>query len=835
MADFIVCTLVLFIFYAYSRRQTFDFEQAAAIAGGVVICNLVTFAYFGRISSSVIPWLLRTAGGGALAILALPYGVALDAGLEPSAIRSATAFAIPILCALRIIHARTRSFAPFETIRLSIIGLGGVAVGFPFLTQFTVGTGDAYWYGNMVGDFVAQWRAGIFPVFVGQSDYAFNGAVTPLRYAPYLQHVAGILDLVTFRTFTNAGLVNLILVSSLLAAGYITYLCLASIATCSRWIPCLLALLFIASPAVLALCYAGDLFMSVCTLPYLPLIFFGIWRTFRDQDLRSMCWLAVALAAAWWCHPPIAFWAATIAALSQVIRLSGRVKSFQAWRDASAGALLFIALTLSTFVSVFTLKLPALIAEPPMIVKSLLEAFPGAFLPVSESGSALSDHQLGWSLWWILLIGAASSLVRPRGFPATLVLGCLALLALLLPIPWTLNFLWITVVPQTVANVTFLWPMQRFYVILAIMTVFLGLIACNRLTGKRRWMTVPIVGLLLAAVHWSASEAVPFLRRGTSIAETEARFKIAQLPENRALTRYAFSPFPDVPPYFSHGQINPNWEIRLLNFNTLQEADSNYRFVTGPASNVVATGEITAKIDAPGARSYVLLRDLPLKSGQHYALEFEFNYPELAGALLAEGPTLARNYLLPNSGAGIATTAAPTSFGSMVHSKKSFPLYVSTPEDSRIETVQFWADTPLDQDIARFGRYNLRAYDPKQMPVVVTGWTPFQARVTAAAPSWLETPRMFIDGYRASVNKTKAEVRRSPTGLLMVSIPAGPSIVEVDYPGPLILQIAYFFSLAGWVVILAAVLFDAIRFKRIPADTDLSPEKSLTAPTGVRQ
>lgn len=805
-ADFIVCNLVLFVFYAYSQRRTFDFEQAAAIAVGVVLCNLVTFAYAGRTSGSVVPWLLRTVGGGALAILVLPYVVALDAGLEPSAIRNAVAFAIPTVCALRIIHDHTRAHAPLETLRLSIIGLGGVVVGFPFLTQFTVGTGDAYWYGNMVGDFVEQWRAGIFPVFVGQSDYAFNGAVTPLRYAPYLQHVAGILDLVTFRTFTNAGLVNLILALSLLAAGFITYLCLASIATCSRWIPCLLALLFITSPAVLALCYAGDLFMSVCTLPYLPLIFFGIWRTFRDQDLRSMCWLAVALAAAWWCHPPIAFWAATIAALSQIIRLGRQVKTIRAWRDASAGAALFTALTLSTFVSVFTLKLPALIAEPRLIVQSLVEAFPGAILPISESGSALSDHQLGWSLWWIFLVGAAASLFRPRGFTATLALGCLGLLALLLPIPWTLNFFWITVLPQAVANITFLWPMQRFYVILAIMTVFLGLVACNRLTGRRRWMTVPIVGLLLAAVHWSASEAVPFLRRGVSIAETETRYKTAQLTENRVLTRYAYSPFPDVPPYFSHGQVDPNWEIRLLDFNSLQETDSNYRFVTGPASTVVAFGEITAKIDAPGARSYVLLRDLPLKSGQHYALEFEFNHPAIAGTLLAEGPTLARNYLLPNSGIGIATTAAPTSFGSLAQSKKSIPLYVSTARDSRLDTVQFWANAPLEHDIARFGRYNLRAYDPQQMPVVVTGWTPFQARASTAAPSWLETPRMYIDGYRANVNGNPVEVRRSPSGLVMTPIPAGSSKVTIDYPGPWPLRFAFYLSLSAWIGVLVLAL-----------------------------
>jgi hypothetical protein len=58
---------------------------------------------------------------------------------------------------------------------------------------------------------------------------------------------------------------------------------------------------------VLSLLYTGDLFLSACTLPYLPLVFYGIWRTVNRRDTTGMCVLAAALAATWWCHPPIAF------------------------------------------------------------------------------------------------------------------------------------------------------------------------------------------------------------------------------------------------------------------------------------------------------------------------------------------------------------------------------------------------------------------------------------------------------------------------------------------------------------------------------------------------
>ncbi len=225
---------------------------------------------------------------------------------------------------LHLAHRRYRATTPLEAARAgpSSPPVGGPARGLPASSPVrTVGTADAYWYGNMVADYVTQLRAGIFPVFVGQSDFAFNGAISPLRFAPYLQHATGLIDLLTGRTLPFTGLLNLTLLASLLAAVFTTYATLVAIEGRTRWLALGFALLFIASPGVLSLAYTGDLFMSVCTLPYLPLVMYGIWGTFRDGDVRSVCFLAVALAAVWLCHPPIAFWAIVVATLSQIVRL----------------------------------------------------------------------------------------------------------------------------------------------------------------------------------------------------------------------------------------------------------------------------------------------------------------------------------------------------------------------------------------------------------------------------------------------------------------------------------------------------------------------------------
>jgi hypothetical protein len=75
--------------------------------------------------------------------------------------------------------------------------IGGLFLLHPFLTHQLLGAGDALWPVNILADFVTQVRAGHFPVFIGQTDYAFNGAVYPLRVAPYYQHFAAAIDAVT--------------------------------------------------------------------------------------------------------------------------------------------------------------------------------------------------------------------------------------------------------------------------------------------------------------------------------------------------------------------------------------------------------------------------------------------------------------------------------------------------------------------------------------------------------------------------------------------------------------------------------------------------------------
>ncbi len=816
LVDAILYSLVFNVADGYWLNRHLDGATIAILAVGIVIFHLLCLGYSHPRPGATHWYFVKVAVASTCAIAVFPlifdylqislgrigFSVVLAAGVLPQ-----------ILLHLAHRHWRQQEVSsPLEPLRWVLLAGSGMWLGFPFLSNSKMGTGDAYWYGSMVADFVTQWRAGVFPVFVGQSDFAFNGAVSPVRLAPYLQHAAGILDLLTLRTLSFFGLVNLTLFISLLTAAFTTYATLVAIEKRGRWTGCLMALLFVSSPAVLSLIYTGDLFLSVCALPYLPLVMYGIWHTFQHRNLRSVCFLAAALAAIWWCHPPIAFWATLIAALSQVLRIATESPSRRVWWHWFAGAALFAALTVGVFVSVLTLHLPALSANPILIVRSLETAFPGALLPVSEGANLLSDYQLGWSLWLLLLLGGSTTLFRPAVFRLSLVIGSGLLLLLLLPIPHVTKPLWF-LLPQSVCDLTFVWPMQRFYVLLGIMAVFLGYAGAGAILPQRRGAQLALVGGLLVALVWSASEAGRFLQGGLNSVASADESRVMHLPQNRTLTRYAYNSFPSAPPYFSHGYINPLWENRLLAPGSFREIGSNYQALSDKAMIGHVEGELTAR--RYGARSsfYELLPALAIEPGRRYALELDFAHPELAGTLLITGPTVTREYYLPDSGVGVGLNRASTAFGALPTGKRSVSLLSNSGELEKL-LIQFVPAGALEQDISKFGQFILREYDPARLPVVVETWAPYRAKVISPAPAWLETPRIFIEGYRASANGREVPVARSPDGLVMLLVGAGESHVTLSYPGPLSLRLSYFLSLVAWIGLIVAGIFGRCRGRR---------------------
>jgi hypothetical protein len=91
--------------------------------------------------------------------------------------------------------------------------------------------------------------------------------------------------------------------------------------------------------------------------------------------------------------------------------------------------------------------------------------------------------------------------------------------------------------------------------------------------------------------------------------------------------------------------------------------------------------------------------------------------------------------------------------------------------------------------------------DREKLPIQMLAQTPFTAQVRAQTAGFLETPRVFLEGYTAVVNGKDTPVQRSPGSLVMVPVPAGESKVVVEYIGPSQLRLAWWVSLgcfAAW-------------------------------------
>ncbi|MFY9924909.1 MAG: hypothetical protein WAK51_10545, partial [Opitutaceae bacterium] len=434
-----------------------------------------------------------------------------------------------------------------EAARIGLLAAVAAWLLHPFATSRMYGAGDALWYANMLADYVLQLRHGIFPIFAGQTEYAFNGAVYPLRVAPFYQHMAGALDLLTGQSLGFITLQHLTVILCGVTGIYASYFTLSRIAPERRWNAAGFAILYLSCPGILGTIYTQDLYMTWMTVPLAPLAVYGIVRTFRKDDLASQVWLAAPLAALWWAHAPIALWFTAVAAFSQIVRLYRVRDRLAPFKRAALGAALFILLAQYPFVSVSQIQTPGAktavvgaLAHPEKVIGFVRSVFPTVLLPVSDRAGQLSDLQLGYGLW-LVLFGSFAAWVgsRHRELPI-LVASAGLLLVLVLPVPGITSFLW-SHIPAAVVRITYYWPMQRFYLIVAALLAAAGQIALT--TPRRGRARVAFAAALFLCCSWSLWESRQYIRAAAERTASEARTAMIQRPENILLMDHAYGLF----------------------------------------------------------------------------------------------------------------------------------------------------------------------------------------------------------------------------------------------------------------------------------------------------
>jgi len=683
--------------------------------------------------------------------------------------------------------ANSPSEGPWEVWRW--LGLVAIVTLFfhPFLRPGVHGGGDARYYATFLADALAQFRAGVFPVFVGQSEYQFNGSVLPIRIAPGFQYLGGLVDLLTARSLGPLAIQNSLIVATAFLGTFITYGALRNMGTpaACAW---MLTLLYLGCPGTMGLAFNTDLYMSWLAFPLVPLVLLLSQRTFAITGPRHYAGLGFVVGLSWWMHSPIALWLTLVAAVIQLGRMLSQRRSVSiVASECLAGALSFLLVAAYPLVSAGLYPAdPDLGAGGVMVVlaqhvvQQLRETFPDAWLPLSVHGRQLGDFQLGYG---ILIVGTmvVYGAWQSRKVENRVLIGLsAAILLLLIPVPLLNQALW-TAIPNPVRVVTNVWVMQRLYLLVGGLVIFIAALQWSQHSPGRNAR----IGLLIASI-WSFSESFKFLAGSWHEPPKLAVSDAALRPENITLTRYSYGLFNGRPASFSHGVTDPLLENRLLSKDLVTRVADN---LASAAEQAAEQRTIARTLRKQEAR---LEADEPVRltAGRKYLVRF---IPPSGftptGTLVLEGSTLHRVYGLPEYGES-------RSFGFGGTRVPYFPLHTT----SSSEDVQFTFVPPSQSDAdALDGEISLQLseYSPESLPVNVKGWIPFSATVHSPEAAWLETPRMHQQGYLASVNGAAADIRRTPDGLVGIAIPTGTSEIELRYVAPLGLRNAFWISLAA--------------------------------------
>lgn len=170
-----------------------------------------------------------------------------------------------------------------------------------------VGPKDARWYGNLVMDFLTRVRAGDFPVFSGESVYAFNGNILTVRSAPGHPYMVGLLDVLTARQLSPLAVQHLALWLCYVGGVGLLQVSLVRLRPSFGWSACAFASIYAMSPALITPLVLHDMYMTFTAMPLLVFVWHSVARVMEQGRLRHYGWVGLGCAGMWYAHPPLGF------------------------------------------------------------------------------------------------------------------------------------------------------------------------------------------------------------------------------------------------------------------------------------------------------------------------------------------------------------------------------------------------------------------------------------------------------------------------------------------------------------------------------------------------
>lgn len=219
-----------------------------------------------------------------------------------------------------------------------------------YMTPTLVGPIDARWYGNVITDFLIQFRSGTFPVFSGETSYAFNGAVHPFRSAPWQFDLAAIVDVVTRHSLQPIAVQHATVILSYVAATLGLYTGLVRLRPSAKFAAFFLAVIYATSTGMTGALVMHDMYMTVTGGPVIVAVLLLSSRAVERPSVGVYSWLGAACAFLWLCHPPLAILGLLLASFIVLGHLAVEGPAEGELPAAMIGALVFAALGAPYFI-----------------------------------------------------------------------------------------------------------------------------------------------------------------------------------------------------------------------------------------------------------------------------------------------------------------------------------------------------------------------------------------------------------------------------------------------------------------------------------------------------
>jgi hypothetical protein len=748
-------------------------------------------------------------------------------------------------------RATPRAWARYvsETLRVGVVAAAGIFAVQPLL-QGWFGAADQRWYLTTLYDFVVQARAGVFPATVGQTEFSYNGL--PIAKTLLLFYLGAALDTATWHTLDAVQLLYWTVALSMVAGGLATYITLGALYPRRRSVAAFAAVFFVLSPAILAPIYVLDMVPTIVILPYIPVLVYGIVRFVRLADAWSCVLIAASLSLILVSHALVALWCALFVVIALVPALVIRWRRWAVVGRLAASGLLFLALSAWYIVPLVDLHLDSdptfergeaagagsMFMSQPMVQFALAKVQAWSELQLSPIVvPGIDSLQLGYALW--LLIGLAVVQVIRR--KVTLELGVLLVVILgflvyLFPVP-SVTELAYRLLPFPFEET--LVPQQRLYIPFAAFAAAIGVCAVSGWSFASRIAKVSgvlFVGVFAVAAGWSLSQAQLFTdyaqqkmeQQPDAVSEAEGSlllgtadsvrlnlYNVKTVSSYSGPVGYSGTDFEYFEPALDNALVDDVGLPALVRSRdglgqALQPGDRVPSNIYAAVSQASATPAVPIKNhrdpDHPDNKPDFSLGKDPIspetalftfeaEPQKSYLITYEADLDNSSAYVMMKSPAhLSYSVLAP-----------PGTRGSMVYDEVD---QIRGAADSPMEVlfIAQLACTP-EAPVCHASLHNFRVgtYDPATLPIHLESLFPYRADVTALVDGYLETHRMFVPGYQATVNGTPVDVRESLRGRVEVPVPAGASTVALNYAPTLASQVSRWLSLIVWLAVAAAI------------------------------